>query len=199
MRSELRAGRNPNGFIRRRGFDRVALCPDEFARPRRSIMLDVTKRQDTAPFDTALLDRLHGRSGDRCPGRDVEAQRAVPARRSPRLLLRIHGRHGAEPLPAGFRLPERRAAKSRLLRPSHGGFSERGKTVLGVGSQYQELGRRRRDGKSRRLSAPPGAECKTHRDRDRVHPARFGCRIAQGFSECRNRRCTVRSRTSPRA
>src|ERR1700689_3020631 len=77
----------------------------------------------------------HGRGRYRCPGRDVEAQRPVPARRSPRLLLRIHGRDGTEPLPAGFRLPEGRAAKGRLLRPSHGGLSERGKTVLGVGGK----------------------------------------------------------------
>src|SRR5580658_10382698 len=57
------AGRNPNGFFRGSGFDRVAPCPDEFARFRRSIMLDITKRPGTAPFDTALLDRLMDEAG----------------------------------------------------------------------------------------------------------------------------------------
>src|ERR1700694_6014029 len=37
---------------------RQILKVQKFLRYRRSIMLDVTKRQDTAPFDTALLDRL---------------------------------------------------------------------------------------------------------------------------------------------
>src|SRR6202044_1119904 len=41
----------------------VAPRPDEFLRSRRSIMLDVTKRHDTAPFDTALLDRLMDEAG----------------------------------------------------------------------------------------------------------------------------------------
>ncbi len=36
-------------------------------------MLDVTKRQTTAPFDTARLDRLMDEAGLRRSGGDVEA------------------------------------------------------------------------------------------------------------------------------
>ena len=71
---------------------------------RRSIMLDVTKRPEHSPVRYRAARPADGRGRDRHPARDLEAQRAVPARRPSRVLLRIHGRHGLEPLPAGFRL-----------------------------------------------------------------------------------------------
>ena len=117
-------------------------------------MLDVTKRHSTAPFDTARLDRLMDEAGIDVLRRDVQAQCPISAGRSSRVLLRIHGCDGLEPLSAGVRLCQGRAAKGRLFRPSHGEFPERGEAVLGVGNQHQELRLGRRHGKGRRLCAP---------------------------------------------
>src|SRR5579872_3303533 len=50
---------DPSPFLRAIRFDRMG----ETLAPGRSIMLDVSKRPETAPFDTARLDRLMDEAG----------------------------------------------------------------------------------------------------------------------------------------
>ena len=56
-----------------------------------------------------------GRSRHRRAGRDLEAQRAVPARRLSLLLLRHHGCDRRQPLPERRRLPARASRSRRSL------------------------------------------------------------------------------------
>ena len=115
--------------------------------------------------------------------RDLQAQCAVPARRPPRVLLRLHGRDGAQPLSAGLRLSQGRAREGRLS--SATGWKDFQKEndpfwVARGADQLVGLGRRRsqkaidaypqvgRDGAAdrRRARLPAGrlghARCATH-------------------------------------
>ena len=83
-------------------------------------MLDTT-RHHTAPFDTALLDRLMDEAGV-----DVlvaTSKRNVQCPWWPSLVLfRQHGRDRDRPLSAGFRLSERRAEKAAYFGHGVGTF-----------------------------------------------------------------------------
>ena len=74
------------------------------------------RRQPARPAD--------GRGRHRRAARHLQAQRAVPARRPPRVLLRLHGCDGAEPLPADRGLSEGRARQGGLLRPPARGLPD---------------------------------------------------------------------------
>ena len=88
-------------------------------------MLDVTKRQSTAPFDTARLDRLMDEAG-------IDVLLAT-SKHNVQYLLGGHRAFFFESMDAMglsrylpvFVYAEGRPAKGRLLRPPHGEFPER--------------------------------------------------------------------------
>ena len=160
-------------------------------------MLDVTKRQDTAPFDTARLDRLMDEAG-------IDVLVAT-SKHNVQYLLGGHRAFFFESMDA--------MGLSRYLpvfvyqkgAPQKAGFF--GHRMEGFQNEVKPFWVAEVNTKSsgsvdvmekavdylRRLV--PNA--KAHR-RSRLAfiPARFGCRVAQGVPECRNRRCAVRARAA---
>ncbi len=158
-------------------------CPDKIAR-----------------FAYSVLDRAARcaarRSGNRCAPRHLQAQCAVPARWPPRLLLRLHGCDGAEPLSADLRLCEGGARQGGVLRPPARGLPEGEQAILGRGSQHLRLGFGRRYAESDRLCPQARAAAASHRRRDGIPAAR--CRLGAAPRLCRqrDRRCGRRARAA---
>ncbi len=110
-------------------------------------MLDVTKKQNVAPFDTARLDRLMDDAG-----MDVliatskhNVQYLMGGHRA--FFFESMDAMGLEPVSAGFRLRQGRAAKGRLLRPPDGALPAREHAALGVRAACAKFRLGRHDGK----------------------------------------------------
>ena len=94
-------------------------------------MLDITKRQDTAPFDTARLDRLMDEAG-------IDVLLAT-SKHNVQYLLGGHRSFFFDNMDAigisrylpVFVYPKGAAAKGRLFRSRHGDLSDPAKAVLG--------------------------------------------------------------------
>src|SRR6516162_1188728 len=148
-------------------------------------------RQEGCTLDSircGSLGSADGRGRDRRPARDLEAQRAVPARRPSRLFLRVHGCDGIEPLSAGPRLSQGRAAEGGLFRLSHGGLSEGKRSVLGVGVADQFVRHRRYHAEGDRLRAQIGSKAAPDRCRARLPPCRCRRRAVKSPEELRKLR-----------
>ena len=84
----------------------------------------------TAAFRRGQARQAARRGRDRRARRHVQAQRAVSARRLPLLLLRQHGCHRRQPVPADPGVPQGQARRGRLRRLRHGELREGARQVL---------------------------------------------------------------------
>ncbi len=134
-----------------------------------------------------------GRGRHRRGDRDLQAQRAVSARRPSRQFLRLHGCHRRHPLSAGVRLSQGRAGKGRLYRPPPGEIPARSQADVDAGDadQHRRLGRRHAEGG--RLHPQGRPEDQTHRRRIRISSLRCLDRAARRVSRRRLGRCAVRA------
>ena len=87
------------------------------------------------PFDAHRLDALLEEARHRRARRHLEAQRAVPARRLSLLLLRDHGCHRHQPLPAGARLSQGQARAGDVHRLRDGELREGTRQALAAGAR----------------------------------------------------------------
>ena len=152
-----------------------------------------TRRRPQDPLRYGPPRPPDGRGRHRCPGHDLEAQRAIPARRPSRLLLRVHGCDGPEPLSAGSGLSQGRSAEGGIFRPSHGGLPEGERSVLGDGIADQLVGVDRCDAEGDRLYPQVGDQDRPDRCRAGVPAGRFRHRAAQCLRRQRDRGRIVRA------